>query len=776
MIGSILVKLAFVACLASVVNYFLYHRRPHPGVLTAARTLFHVTVVSVLVIAAYLLYLILTHQFQYTYIWSYSSRELSLPLLISTFYAGQEGSFMLWTLYTSIIGIFLMRHASSKGYEPEVMGVYGMIEASLLLMLIVKNPFAYVWDSFPGQVAAGFVPVNGRGLNPLLQNYWMVIHPQVLFSGFSAMGVPYAYAMAALLKRDYNNWTRPATPWLVFAATILGTGIMMGGFWAYETLGWGGYWGWDPVENSSLVPWLIAVAGIHMTLSHRRTGGFKKTNLILGMLCFIMVVYSTFLTRSGVLGDTSVHSFVDPGMLVYWLLVGMIVLFVGFGAIMIVRRWREIPAIHTHHHYYYSREFALFLGACTLVAAALFIVVGTSSPIITDILDGKKSAVDTSYYVTTTLPLGILVGVLAGLGQLLWWNRSRKADVLKSLRLPTAFSLAIALLFGIFIGVEFLVGLFIFAAAFALFANLAVGWRLMKGNPKFAGGSVAHIGLAVMFLGFVASSKYDAKETISLKQGQPTSSLGYTLTYTGYRPIDQEKYAFEVNVQGQGRQYVVAPVMYYSNYNDGLMRNPDILNLVTKDFYVAPLALEQRSDSSSETLQKVMLKRGETKKVGPLEVTFVDFDVPDMQKAAMVEGKDVRIGARLKVRKQGGKLQDVEPAKLLSGGNLTDQPATLGNEYRFVITGMSPDRESRENSSVEVGVQTLQKGATVGKSEPDVLVVEASVKPFINMVWSGVIIVLVGFLVTIVRRAQEASQKRGAVPEPLDAEPQTQNY
>ncbi|RPH37333.1 hypothetical protein EHM92_02950 [bacterium] len=386
MIGSLLVKLAFVACLASVVSYFLYHRRPNPRILTAARTFFHATVVSVLVAAAYLLYLILTHQFQYTYIWSYSSRELSLPLLISTFYAGQEGSFMLWTLYTSIIGVFLLQHATRKGYEPEVMGVFGMIIASLLLMMVVKNPFAYVWDSFPGQVATGFVPVNGRGLNPLLQNYWMVIHPQVLFSGFAAMGVPYAYAMAALLKRDYNNWIRPATPWLVFAATILGTGIMMGGFWAYETLGWGGYWGWDPVENSSLVPWLVAVAGIHVTLSQRRTGGFKKTNLILGMLCFLMVVYSTFLTRSGVLGDTSVHSFVDPGMLVYWLLVGMIVLFAGFAAFMLARRWKEIPATESHRHYYYSREFAIFLGACALVAAALFIVVGTSSPIITDIL------------------------------------------------------------------------------------------------------------------------------------------------------------------------------------------------------------------------------------------------------------------------------------------------------------------------------------------------------------------------------------------------------
>ncbi|MBP1646960.1 MAG: ccmF [Bacteroidetes bacterium] len=766
MIGGLLVKFAFVACLASIVNYFLYHRRPDPRILTAARIFFHATVVSVLVAAAYLLYLILTHQFQYTYIWSYSSRELPLPLLISTFYAGQEGSFMLWTLFTAIIGVFLSQHAARKGYEPEVMGVFGMILASLILMMVAKNPFEYVWNSWPGQVAEGFVPVNGRGLNPLLQNYWMVIHPQVLFSGFAAMSVPYAYALAALIKRDYNNWIRPATPWLVFAATILGTGIMMGGFWAYETLGWGGYWGWDPVENSSLVPWLVAIGGIHMTLSQRRTGGFKKTNLILGMLCFIMVLYSTFLTRSGVLGDTSVHSFVDPGMLVYWLLIGIIALFVGLAIFMLVRRWKDIPATATHHHYYYSREFALFLGACLLVAAALFIVVGTSSPIITDILYGTKSAVDISYYVTTTLPIGIMVGILAGLGQLLWWNRSRKEDLFKSLRWPIGLSTLTAFVFTAVIGAELLVGLFVFGAAFALFANIAVGWRLMKGNPKFAGGSVAHIGLAVMFLGFVASSKYDAKETLSLKQGQPTKSLGYTLTYTGYRPIDQEKYAFQVSVERQGKQYTIAPVMYYSSYNDGLMRNPDILNMITKDFYLAPLALEQRSDTAQQGVQKVMLQRGVARKVGTLEITFVDFELPDAEKGAMVEGKDMRIGARLMVKESGGKPQAVVPAKLLKEGSLTDQPAMLGNAFEFVITGMSPDRESREHSSVEIGVRNVARGGETAQPEPDVLVVEASVKPYINMVWSGVIILLVGFVVTIVRRAQDATHKRSMVAEP----------
>ena len=773
MIGGILVKVAFITCLAAIVLYYRQHRTGSKSLLRYARVFYITTVLTVFAIAGVLLHLILTHQFQYTYVWSYSSRALPLPLLISTFYAGQEGSFTLWTVYSSLIALFLMWHSSRKGYEAEVMCVFGLIELMLLLMLIVKSPFLYVWESWPGQVHEGFVPNDGRGLNPLLQNYWMVIHPQVLFTGFSVMGVPFAYAVAAMLKRDYANWIRPATPWIAVAGLVLGTGIMMGGFWAYETLGWGGYWGWDPVENSSLVPWLFAIASLHTILSQRKSGGFMRTNLILGMLCFIMVLYSTFLTRSGVLGDTSVHSFVDPGMWAYWLLIGMIVLFVGLGGGLFLRRMKEIPRPKVAHHYY-SREFALFLGATAIVCAAIFIVAGTSSPIITDILYGKKSAVETSYYVSTTMPIGICIGLLAGVGQLLWWTRSDKSKLLKNLLMP--FGLAVIATLGLAFGGarEPLVALFILGASFALFANIQVAWRIFKGNPKFAGGSIAHVGLAIMFFGFVASSKYDHKETVSLKQGTPVDVMDYRLTYEGYRPIDAEKYAFRVRVHKNEQDYVVAPVMYYSAYNDGLMRNPDILNLYTKDFYLAPLSLEQKSEQD-KGLSKAELKRGETKKIGNLEITFVDFDFPVMQKAAMLEGKEVKIGAKLQVRQNSKeKPKLVVPAKIINEGQTSDKPADFENRFELTIVGMRPDRENKENSRVEIGVRSLQAGSqNQADDNTDTLVAEASVKPFINLVWSGLIVLLVGFVVTIVRRAQEARLRNDQRPpdEGLDSSP-----
>ena len=762
--GEILVRAAFATCLISVLSYLFYHLRGTPALLRTGRWFYFATVAAVIGTAAFLLTLILTHRFDYTYVWSYSSRELPTPLLISTLYAGQEGSFLLWALFTSIIGLFLIRYSSKMGYEAEVMSIFGLIDLVLIIMLIAKNPFLHVWETWPGDVQVGFMPANGRGLNPLLQNYWMVIHPQVLFSGFAAMGVPYAFAVAALTKRDYSQWIKPATPWMVFAALVLGTGIMLGGFWAYETLGWGGYWGWDPVENSSLVPWLFCLAGIHTILSQRKTGGFLRTNLVLGMSGFLMVLYSTFLTRSGVLGDTSVHSFVDAGMWVYWLLIGVIVVFMGLGILMLALRWKEIPRPKLHLNYY-SREFALFLGAIALVVIAVFITVGTSAPIITDLLQGKKSAIEIGYYTTTIVPVAIAVAVLVGIGQLLWWTRSEKRDLLRSLRLPVLLSLLSTAFLGV-VGVRDIRGiLVVLGASFAVFANLTVAVRVFRGNPKYMGGAVAHIGVGIMFFGFLASSQYDEKQTISLTQGQPVEAMGYRLTYVGYRPAENEKYAFHVDVEKDGRRYQVAPIMYLSSYNDGLMRNPDILNLLSRDFYLAPLSLEQPGAERDGGIEKASFRTGETKKVGDLTITFLGFKLPDMHQATMMEGKDIRIAARFSVARDGAAAKAVEPAKLLSNGQATDVTARFENRFEFTITALSPDREARENSSVEVGIHDMLKTSSV-PAAPDILVAEASIKPFINLVWAGLIIVLVGFLVTIVRRAQEAALKQQVDSEP----------
>ncbi|HWP81177.1 MAG TPA: cytochrome c biogenesis protein CcsA [Bacteroidota bacterium] len=776
-IGSILIKAAFLAGLSSVFLYFRIHQTSSNRFLPLARISFHLTVMSLMTASAVLLYLILTHQFQYTYVWNYSSTDLPLPLLISTFYAGQEGSFMLWALFTALIGVFLMQYSGKKEYEPEVMSVYSLILSFLMLMLIVKNPFTLIWESFPndlvqsGAVPPGITnyvvldaarniyaryPLEGKGLNPLLQNYWMVIHPQILFLGFSAMAVPYAHAVAGLLKRDYSSWIRVATPWSVFGAMTLGTGIILGGYWAYETLGWGGFWGWDPVENSSLVPWLLCVASIHTTLVQRKSGAFVKTNFFLSTLTFIGVLYSTFLTRSGVLGETSVHSFVDPGMWVYWLLLACIALFATIGLGLLFTRMREMPKIPVEHSIM-SREFALYLGAAALTFVAIFVAIGTSSPIITSILKGKASAVEISYYIKTNLPLGIAITFLSGLGQLLWWRHSQTDTLLRTLVLPVLLGMAATgavLLMG---WEEFEILLFTFCAAFSLFANVQVGYGIYRGNPKFVGGSVAHIGIAIMCLGFVTSERYDDKATAALEQGKPSEVLGYTMTYVGYRPIERDKYAFNIEVETKGRKHVMAPTMYYSEFTKGLMRNPDLINFISKDLYVAPLSVEEGSAGNE---QQLTLQKGAEQEVGNVKVAFDDFDFSSIQRGAMLEGGEFTIGVILTV-KEGKKKTRVVLTMKNSPTGPQYIPATYTandkREYTFNLLRMMPDRDDKAKSTVEIAVQLPPDNSKPAKGET--LVIEASVKPMINLVWMGTVTLIVGFVLTIIRRAEEARLK-----------------
>ena len=779
MIGGIIIKVAFVAALAASLFYFRSRGLLRPKELNIARNAYHAATIGVMSAFALLLYFILTHQFQYTYVWNYSSSDLSLPLLISTAYAGQEGSFLLWALYTSIIGVFLMVYTSKKEYEPEVMSTYSLILSFLLLMLIFKNPFAHIWDTFPNDlVKSGVIPadvtnfvwldqakgiwaqfpVEGKGLNPLLQNYWMVIHPQILFMGFSSMAVPYSLAVAGLMRRDYSSWIRIATPWSVFGAMVLGTGIILGGYWAYETLGWGGFWGWDPVENSSLIPWLFCVASIHTTLTQRKSGAFVRTNFALSLLTFLMVLYSTFLTRSGVLGETSVHSFVDPGMIVYWMLLGFIAIFAAIGFGLLFVRMKEMPKVPVEHSIL-SREFALFLGAASLTFIAVFVTIGTSSPIITGILKGKASAVDISYYVKTNLPLGIALTFLSGLGQLLWWKTSQSTPFLKRLIAPAVFGAAITALVLALGSEEWQILLFVFCAGFSLLANLIVGAEIYRGNPKFAGGAIAHIGIAVMCLGFVTSERYDQKKTMALEKNKPAEAMGYQLKYTGYRPNADGKYGFVVEVEKDGRKRTVAPVMYFSEFTKSVMRHPDLINYIDRDFYVAPLSLEEAQVGARE-IQQELVKEQPTQ-VSGVTVTFADFDMGNFEKGAMVEGKDFAIRAHLDVT-DGKKSARLTLTMKGGGGQMPtfigqDFVDTKGGRYAFNLIRIEPNREDKSQSKVQISV--TPPNLPEAKPKDETLVIEASVKPYINLVWVGTVTLVVGFFLTILRRVEEARLK-----------------
>lgn len=744
--GKFVTIVGFVAALVATYAFFrAAQTEESPPLcdewLSLARKSFFAMTGAIVVNGVRLLYLILTHQFQYNYVKHYSSTDLNIFYLISTFYAGQEGSFMLWMFYGALFGLFLIKTA--KEYEAPVMTVLSLSQAFLLSMILgVEIPF--LKDGLGSDVfalATGPVPKEGDGLNPLLQNPWMVIHPPTLFVGFASLVIPYGYAIAAMWKNKYDDWIRPAMPWVLFSAATLGVGIMMGGYWAYKVLGWGGYWGWDPVENSSLVPWLLIVALIHTLIAQKKNGALKKTNLLLATLAFSAALYSSFLTRSGVLADTSVHSFTDLGL--YNQLLAFFLAFLGLGIGLLILRFKSIKA-PSREESIYSREFFLLCGAVVLTLIAGVVVAGVSAPIVDSLLNRPITKLEPDFYNEVTLPLAVLIGLLSAIGQSIWWTKIDRDNLFKALWLPATLAL-------LFTSVLTLAGMkdlsmiaLALAASFSLFANGKVLLKVLKGNPKYAGGSLTHVGLALMLLGIIGSAKYDETQHLELPKGKPIAAFGKELTYAGIEDAGGGKSGFKIVVKDGSRSYVAMPIMYETKRMT--VQNPDVAHYLTKDFYIAPVNLMIKDNPN-----QLILRKGESQTLEGYAVKFVNFNMEKSVLGGGVDGK-IKVVAILEVSKDG-KSETIEPVYSVQAGSAPAiEYASLPSapNVAFAITRI-------DATGGKVMVEAKGLGADVQPQET--LIVEASVKPFINVLWLGTYVVAIGFAVSIYRRWQERKLK-----------------
>ena len=795
MIGSIVLTLALASSVIAMVMFYL-NFRGYTNTLNYGRIAYHTMTMLVITASTILWYLLLTHQYQYHYVFSYSNNSLNTGFLVSSFWGGQEGSFMLWLLLTSIVGVVLQSYSSKRGdLEPRVMAVFTLATTFLLIMVSpwFKNPFEFIWatpvfidaKSISAQflnapfmqnfiftdpnsqttfvkmsedlynvlsasgIAVNDVVINGKGLNPQLLNFWMQIHPPTLFTGFSMATVPFAFAMAAMMKNDYRDWVRQAFPWVLAGTGILGLGIMMGGYWAYEMLGWGGYWAWDPVENSSLIPFLVGTASIHTLLVQRKSqakggiGRYARTNIILSLMTYILVLYSTFLTRSGILGDASVHSFVDPGMLVYLFLVIFIGSFILLGFGMLFFRWKYLGEHVQMEEGLLSRELALFTSAVVLCASATIVLVGTSAPI-------WGSAVDTFFYNEMHVPIAIIIGLLNGLSLLIKWKDTKSQEILKK----SALSAGGAVLFTILVVAlgavnDVMMILLTLTTAFALFVNLEIAIKIVKGNMKMLGAYVAHIGIALFILGVIGSAAFSEQVDVDLVKNETKSAFGFDMTFTGYSPIENNtKYAFNINLKNGGTDYSVAPVMYISDFNNGLMREPDILTLPTKDFYISPLSYDQGTGENSEG-QSLSLELGSQSDFDNATISYQSFIKPDM--SAMTTGGSIKMGAVIVVQKDGKTYTD-STVMQGSAGNF-DFVAAQFNDANIKVQVQKIDPTTKQAVFI---VSNIVNKTQVTTQPKEVLTITASIKPFISFVWIGVLVMFIGFFVSVARRLKES--------------------
>lgn len=460
-LGQFFIILSFCSALLATVSYYFatvsshgdtFQKQSVAGWQKIARTAFSLNLLSVVGIGSCLFYIIYNHLFEYHYAWAHSSKTLPVYYIISSFWEGQEGSFWLWTFWQGVLGTVIVLRG--KTWENSVMTTVMLSQTFIASMLvgvelfgqrIGSSPFILLRDAVPGPIFLRpdylTLVTDGNGLNPLLQNYWMVIHPPTLFLGFASMIIPFAYGIAGLWEKRYSEWIKPALPWSLFAVMILGTGIIMGSFWAYEALNFGGFWAWDPVENASIIPWLTLIAAVHVLIAYKNSGHSYFTATFLVLISFVLVLYASFLTRSGILGETSVHTFTDLGM--FWHLVAYVLVFFVLMIVFLVIRWKELPITQKDEETY-SREFWLFIGALVLSVACIQILATTSVPVFNAIF-GTEIAPPPNviqHYNKWQVPFAVVVAFISAFSQYL---KYKKTDA-KKFYISIAISLVVALL------------------------------------------------------------------------------------------------------------------------------------------------------------------------------------------------------------------------------------------------------------------------------------------------------------------------------------------
>jgi len=800
---------------------------------TLARWAFYIHGVAVVGIAASLFCIIYNHYFEYHYAWSHSSLALPVHYMISCFWEGQEGSFLLWLFWNAVLGGILIQTSGSK-WEAPMMTIFALVKAFLASMIlgvvfgdllkIGSSPFLLLKEAMPDApiftMNPNYVPKDGNGLNPLLQNYWMVIHPPTTFLGYALTLVPFSYCIAGLWRNQPLEWIRPALPWTLAGGMILGTAIMMGGYWAYETLNFGGYWNWDPVENSVYVPWLVLVGALHTMLIAKKSSTGLKTAIILTIATFLLILYSTFLSRSGILGNASVHSFTDLG-LSGQLLIYMLV-FLVLAVALAINKWKFIPSDEQEASVY-TKEFWLFIGATVLSLAAFQVTATTSIPVYNKILEsfGKVSnlalpADQVAHYSKFQVWFFIVIAVLTGVGQYMWWRKidNKKWDALITPAILTLLISAGIIAFGSITNPVYMA--LLVAAVFALVANTTIVLGIIRGNYRMSGGAIAHIGMALMLLGILYSSGYsrvisinnsglaisnqeeftknDNKENkenklLWLNQGEQMGP--YQLTYRGRRIEARDVPGYlpqkavsviEGDFHGIAQQDIEQNGKLYYKKGDTLALYPE--NTYYEVEYREPsgkiFTLYPRAQVNDR--MGLLASPDIRHKADRDMYTFVS-SVPnpeDENRWEKTENYTVAVKDTFFLNDYVAILDNVTRTNDVEGMEIGPNDAAIRANIRvldknsehilkpaFIIKDRMVGR--RAETSDELGIR-IQLNAVdpangkftfaVNRTQRDYVVLKAFEKPLINVLWIGTLLVIIGFLLAMIRRYREFSKMK----------------
>jgi len=849
-LGQLFIILLFVSSLFSLFFYFKNQQTNEASYLYWARTSLWTHAISVVAIFSVLFAIIFFHRYEFYYAWRHSSNSLPVYYMISCFWEGQEGSFLLWIFWNALIALILRFKAGEK-WESPVLTIIAFTQVALSSMLlglefggikIGSSPFELLRTSRPDFLqipVMGSIGVenylqifnDGNGLNKLLQNYWMVIHPPTLFLGFALGVVPFAYSVAAVWKGESRSWIQPALIWSLACIGVLGTGIIMGGFWAYESLSFGGYWAWDPVENASLLPWLIMTSAAHLLLISKNTGRHIFTSHLLTQLSFWLVLYATFLTRSGILGEASVHSFTDLGLsgqlLIFLLgfialsvavsigdsglrkkfsygilsvfLVSIvlsliwpesskttfqmalkwtgIVLFFATLIWMVINLFRRFKTKLDDEHWS-SREFWMFLGAMFIILSLVQVFSATSIPVFNKLF-GFRTAVPTEQdYNAVQLWMAMPIMIMMAITQYFVYRKTPLNELLKNIGVTALVSIIVTAALNLNFEVEqWHFVLFLFLAVWLAVANSLYVLKVKKMGVLGWGASISHMGFGVLLVGVLVSSanqrvlsstkegiqlapEQDEKGNLDEKgiqfnrenrilyKNEPIIMGEYEVTFRdaqkGLHYDSLDKFFTVSFSSANGDSFTLVPKTQ-NNPKMGLLAEPSTKHYLSRDIFTH-INYESGMDKKEpfSGFKTDTIKIGQTFKTASGKVVLKPMSI---EKAATEDGLLLRLA--LLVDRLGEK-DTLYPRILINEStgaleSISEQNERLGLFVSLLSFNIEdPDPAKQKISFV---VQTGEKQAV-----RDYIVLKVVEFPWINLVWTGTIIMVIGFVLAITNR------------------------
>ncbi len=772
--GKFFIYLSLIAGLLSLLYYIKVIRTPKGEKYKSirfGRIFYYIQTVSILLTGLILFYLILGHHFEYSYIFQHSSKLMPGKYIISSFWAGQEGSFLLWAILIALYGIGSM-HTSGR-LESGVMSVVTLSNFFLMTMLLGINVFGINLGSNPFELLRE-VSVNqgndffsnpnylnfitdGNGLNPLLENPWMVIHPPVLFMGYAAALFPFAYAFASLIDNDKRYWIKLALPWVTLSIGLLGAGLLLGGAWAYQSLTFGGFWAWDPVENASLVPWLVLVAALHYLLLSYKRDRYYWGSYIFSFLGFLTVVYASYLTRSGVLGETSVHAFGDNGLTVQ--LVAFMLVFTILPVWMLYKRRKSIPTNDLPASM--DREFMMLYGSVVLLLSAFQIISTTSLPVVNKIIGTNLtlSSNVVGFYNSWQMPFAMMAALLLGFVHYLSYERNDKKVFWKNILIPVSLS-AILSVAAFFIDTDMLPvhSIFLFMVLFAIFSSIAYLFRFIRKHHNLQAG-LTHLGFSIFLFGvlitfsntitFSSQSASGAQgSNIMLFKGQARQVGNQVLKYSSNREErDEIFYQIDFLEQVNGQEKVKYSVYPSVKYNDrmGNVHNPDTRNMLKGDVFMYLTFAEDRSKRAADgysVSQTYDISVKDSKPIDGKEIILdsLSFDLLD------ASGQNIAVTANLRaVDSLNGSVS--VPLKYIVRGNIAESEVVQipGSDARLRFEGITEMAKT-------IQIALLEK-------QPEFIVLKVMFFPWIMVLWAGSIIMFIGLTISVYKRAIKANKE-----------------